>query len=195
MRRLVATLTIAVLTVGAAACGDGAATTTDDCGPAATAELQPAPDAPLGDQAAGGEPLPDLVVATLDDCTPVATSSWLGDRPLVVNFWASWCGPCKDEMPVLEAVAEELSGQVRVIGVTFQDRPADSRAFLEQVGVGYDNFVDADGQDLFRASGARGTPSTLLVTADGRIVHRHAGVVTREQLLASIERHLGVDGA
>lgn len=160
-----------------------------DCAvPASAAEL---PDGPLTDQGAVDAPLPSVVVRSLDDCTPVDTASWVGE-PLVVNFWASWCGPCRKEMPELAQAARDYQDRVRFVGVTFMDRPEDSRAFLDEVPVGYDTFIDANGQDLFRALEARGTPATVLVDADGAVVFRHAGPITATDLATAISEHLGV---
>lgn len=180
-----------------AACGDpepspgataAASRGVADCGGGFSLDT---PTEPLSDQPRG-DALPDVVVARLDDCTPQATSSWLGE-PLVLNFWASWCEPCEQEMPALAAVAQDLAGEVRFVGVTFNDDPEDSRRFLRDVvDVPWDNFVDANGQDLFRALAARGTPSTVLVDARGIVVHRHAGPITTDQLTQALATHLGI---
>lgn len=95
-------------------------------------------------------------------------------------------------MPDLAAAATELDGQVRFVGVTFRDQPARSRAFLERIPVPYDTFIDANGEDLFRAIQARGTPATVLVAPDGSVVFRHAGPITADQLAAAIDEHLDV---
>lgn len=180
------------------ACGDATVSpgTPAESGSAAAADcgsgfVLDTPTAPLADQPTD-DPLPIVVVARLDDCTPESTASWVGE-PLVLNFWASWCEPCKAEMPALAAVARDLGGVVRFIGVTFNDEPDDSRAFLrDEVRVPWDNYVDANGQDLFRALAARGTPSTVLVDAEGTVVHRHAGAITADQLAAALSTHLGI---
>lgn len=169
--------------------GCGGQPTAAECGPKPTgADI---PSGPLGDQATDGQPLPVVTLFTLDDCTPVTTTTMIG-QPLVINFWASWCGPCKTEMPALDEVSRDLAGQVRFIGVTFQDDPIDSRAFLLDFPVSYDNFVDAGGEELFRAAQARGTPSTLLVDSAGEIVYRHAGPISAAQLRSAIQQHLGI---
>lgn len=95
-------------------------------------------------------------------------------------------------MPELAAAATRLDGQVRFIGVTFRDQPAQSRAFLERIPVPYDTFIDANGEDLFRAIQARGTPATVLVARDGSVVFRHAGAITADQLATAIDDHLDV---
>lgn len=163
---------------------------------AADCDLTPSvvdvPAGPLTSQEVDGEPLPSVIVVALDDCEPVDTAAWVG-QPLVINFWASWCDPCRAEMPDLAQTAQALDGAVRFVGVTFEDRPEDSRAFLEEIPVPYDTFVDANGSDLFRAIRARGTPATVLVDAGGAIVFRHAGSISAQALTEAIDEHLGVD--
>lgn len=166
----------------------GESASTPDCGAGFRLDM---PTDPLSDQPTD-DPLPAVVVARLEDCTPESSASWVGE-PLVLNFWASWCEPCKDEMPALASVAAALGNEVRFIGITFNDDPADSRAFLrDEVSVPWDNYVDANGQDLFRALAVRGTPSTVLVDAAGTVVHRHGGPITDDQLIQALSTHLGI---
>lgn len=200
---------VLVATVALPACGTGttAGPTTPaadgQAPPAATAATAGAPDcglAPVGDsppEAAtppAGDALPAVTLAGLDDCAPVSTADWIGE-PLVLNFWASWCAPCRAEMPDLAAVAERLEGRVRFIGITHEDAVVNSRAFLREVPVPYDNFIDANGHDLFRDLGARATPTTMLVDAEGTVVMRHAGPITRDALTSALAEHLGVTAA
>jgi cytochrome c biogenesis protein CcmG, thiol:disulfide interchange protein DsbE len=119
-----------------------------------------------------------------------STACWLGE-PLVINFWAEWCGPCRAEMPDLEAVHQALGDRVRFIGVNFEDRVPVALAFADEVGVTYELWEDPDG-DWFRATGGRGAPYTLLIDADGAVAHRHAGPVTERSLLGLLDEHLGI---
>lgn len=195
---------VLVTIVALAACGTG--TTAGPTTPAADGAGTPTtatpgePDcglAPVGDTpsvaatAPAGDVLPTVTLARLDDCTPVSTADWVGE-PLVLNFWASWCGPCRAEMPDLAAVAELVEGRVRFIGITHEDAPTNSREFLREVPVPYDNFIDANGHDLFRDLQARATPTTLLVDVDGTVVMRHAGPITRDRLATALADHFGV---
>lgn len=110
-------------------------------------------------------------------------------RPLVVNFWASWCPPCLAEMPDFERVHQQLSGQVAFLGVNTQDTPEQAADLAVQTGVTYDLARDPAGE-LFQAFGVFGMPSTFFVSADGRIVDRHTGILTAEMLTERIEQML-----
>lgn len=139
---------------------------------------------------AAGDALPGLAVDAFSGET-VALTDWVG-RPLVVNFWASWCGPCVAEMPDLEAVHQVAGDQVTFIGINTQDTPDAAADLVEQTGVTYELVRDPDGE-LFQAFDVFGMPSTFYVNPEGRIVARHTGLLTRDALLADLDEHLGVD--
>ncbi len=164
------------------------------CGPAgqgaATADAVTCPDGRRATVPSGADALPATTLSVLGEDAEVATACWVG-RPLVINFWAEWCGPCKDEMPDFEAVHRDVGDQVRFIGVDYQDRPQAAIDFAAQVGVTYELVEDPDGA-FFRAVEGRGTPQTLLVDAEGTIVYRHAGPLTRSALEQLLADELGV---
>ena len=123
----------------------------------------------------------------------VCTTDWEG-TPTVVNFWATWCGFCVEEMPDLEAASQRLGERVRFVGVDVQDNREDALAFLDETGVSYDNVADPRQQDGFYGEvGGRGMPTTLLVDADGTVVWRHTGPVTEQQVLDLVATHLGIE--
>jgi thiol-disulfide isomerase/thioredoxin len=114
---------------------------------------------------------------------------WRG-RPVVVNFWASWCPPCVAEMrDAFEPLHAEFGDRVVFLGIDVQDTPAAARQVVERTGVTYELAVDPDGA-LFTAFGGFGMPTTVLVNADGRIVAQHTGALTRADLDALIGQHL-----
>lgn len=103
-----------------------------------------------------------------------------GARPTVVNLWASWCGPCKDEMPAVQRFATATPG-VRVVGVAIDDAPDAAREFAREVGVRFPLGVDSDDRvgDEF---GVTGLPTTLLFDREGRLASTWAGPVTEADL-------------
>lgn len=111
------------------------------------------------------------------------------DGPVVVNWWASWCGPCRDEMPLLVDLAGEYRDDgVTIVGVNIEDIAGDARAFVKDYSVDYP-IVRGDADDK-AAWGVRGVPETFVVGADGRISGRIDGPVDERSLRALIEKEL-----
>lgn len=142
------------------------------------------------DEDASVQRVPDVEVETFDGATTTLADH--ADIPMVVNFWASWCPPCVAEMPDLEAVHQATAGQVAFVGVNTQDSPDAAARLVEETGVSYDLVRDPDG-GLFRALEVFGMPSTFYVDADGVIVGRHTGLITRDDLLADLVEHFDVE--
>ena len=138
----------------------------------------------------GGQ-LPDLRLDCLGGGPAVRLRGAAPGRPVLLNIWATWCGPCVREVPVLVDVARRAAGRVTVVGVDTEDVPAQALTFARQYAMHYASLVDPDG-NVLRAYGA-GPPITLLLDATGRVVFTHRGQLhsTRqvEDLLAA---HLGV---
>jgi len=112
-------------------------------------------------------------------------------RPVVVNFWASWCVPCRKEMPALQAAAERLEGQVAFVGVNHQDGQGPAAEFEQEVGATYPSGYDPDG-GVARDFGVVGLPTTVLVDARGRIVARSLGELTDNELDELIADAFGI---
>jgi cytochrome c biogenesis protein CcmG/thiol:disulfide interchange protein DsbE len=107
----------------------------------------------------------------LVDGGPAAFERQLRDlrgHPVVVNKWASWCGPCRSEFPVFDRVSRDLAGEVAFLGVNAQDDPDAARRFLRENPVGFPHYVDPDQEvaKLFR--GNAGFPTTAFYDARGR---------------------------
>ncbi|MGH9119003.1 MAG: TlpA family protein disulfide reductase [Acidimicrobiales bacterium] len=110
-------------------------------------------------------------------------------RPLVVNFFASWCVPCLAEMPGFERVHQDLEGQVAFLGVNLQDRTAAGLRVVEQTGVTYDIARDPDAS-LFQHFGGIAMPTTVFIDANGQIVDVHAGEISAGALADCIDEVL-----
>jgi thiol-disulfide isomerase/thioredoxin len=123
-------------------------------------------------------PLPAFTGQTLDGRElDLAT---LRGRPLVLNFWASWCGPCRAEQEGLELANEELAGRdVRMVGVNIRDDRGAAVSYLEEFQVGYPSLFDRPGVLPARlgALGPQAPPYTLVVDAEGRVAARVFGAL------------------
>lgn len=107
--------------------------------------------------------------------------------PLVINFWASWCGPCKDEAPILAASAEAHAGEVVFLGIDIQDFKSDARRFLTRYDVNYVSVRDSS-DDTYVDYGLTGVPETYYVDDEGRVVAHSLGGLSREELERGIAR-------
>ena len=96
-------------------------------------------------------------------------------KPLIINVWASWCGPCRAEMGSLQRLSRRNGGkQFAVIGISTDDYPDAARAFLQKSGTTFSHFIDSELQ-LENMLGANRIPLTLLVDARGRVVGKYYG--------------------
>ena len=130
--------------------------------------------------ARGGAPTaPDFTLERLDGEGDLSLASLRG-RPVVLNFWASWCGPCKDEAPLLEEASKRWAGKVAFVGINVKDFRGDARDFIERYGVAYPNVYDGKGSTIGRY-GVTGYPETYFVDAKGRVRYRIAGPVEDAQ--------------
>lgn len=123
-------------------------------------------------------PLPAFSGATLDG-TRIDLASLRG-HPLVLNFWASWCGPCRAEQDGLQLASKELAGRgVRVIGVNIRDDPGAAASYLQEFKVGYPSLFDRPAVLSARlgALGPQAPPYTLVVDAQGRVAARVFGAL------------------
>jgi thiol-disulfide isomerase/thioredoxin len=105
--------------------------------------------------------------------------------PMVVNLWYSTCVPCRQEMPALQSVHEELGDQVTFVGLDVRESSTAARNFVEATGVTYENGLDRSGY-FAEAFGVVTFPSTFLVDREGRIVATHLGAITASELRALI---------
>lgn len=132
-----------------------------------------------------GKPAPDFVLTPFDGGAPMRLSEHRG-RPAVVNFWATWCVPCKTEHPILVALAQRLAGKVDFFGVVYQDTPKKIAAWLGKMGGGYPQLLDV-GSKVAVAYGVYGVPETYVVDKDGVITYKFTGPVDAGSLLAQLQ--------
>jgi cytochrome c biogenesis protein CcmG, thiol:disulfide interchange protein DsbE len=119
---------------------------------------------------------PGFALARLDTGGELALESLRG-KTVVLNFWASWCGPCKDETPLLQRSWQRWQDRdVVFVGVNVKDFRSDARSFMRRFGVTYPNVYDGKGSTVGRY-GVTGFPETYFVDARGRVVYRIAGPV------------------
>ncbi|MFN0146158.1 MAG: redoxin domain-containing protein [Dehalococcoidia bacterium] len=105
-------------------------------------------------------------------------------RYVLVNFWASWCGPCRGETPALEALYQRSGRSLVVLGVNQQESAETARSFLEEFAVTYPVVLDLDGEVNAAYRVARGLPISMLIDPAGIVLRVYVGRVTDEQLAA-----------
>jgi cytochrome c biogenesis protein CcmG/thiol:disulfide interchange protein DsbE len=125
----------------------------------------------------GGSPVaPAFTLERLDRKGDLALESLRG-KAVVLNFWASWCGPCKDETPLLQEGWKRWQGKdVVFVGVDVKDFRGDAREFIERYGITYTNVHDGKGS-LVGRYGVTGYPETYFVDPSGKVRYRIAGPV------------------
>lgn len=167
------------------------------------AHLPPCPASPSGNPTAGpsaGSPagdLPDLQLPCLGE-GPAVNLSGLRGRPVVLNAWASWCEPCRREIPVFQAYASAgrsrpAERQVLVLGVDVTDDPNSALVLARQLGMSYPSLWDGSGR-VRPAFAISALPQTLFIAGDGRIRHRSvAPITTLAELRSLAAEHLTDD--
>ena len=139
-----------------------------------------------GDASGGTAGLPALRLPCLVGGQEVTLDD-LGGRPVLVNLWASWCAPCREEMPLLQAAYERFGDRIGFLGVNTQDTRPAAVSLLTDLGVTYAHVVDED-KALLTELAAPGLPVTLAVAADGRVVDRQIGEVSAARLEELLSR-------
>lgn len=133
-----------------------------------------------------GKPAPVFALREVGTNRTVDITQYRG-KPLVVNFWATWCGPCWEEHPVLVANARMFEGSVSFLGVVFQDKEDKILGFLQQRGSSYPTVVDEAGKTAI-AYGVGGVPETYFIDANGVIVAKFNGPMSPDVLREHIQK-------
>jgi thiol-disulfide isomerase/thioredoxin len=111
------------------------------------------------------------------------------DGPAVINLWATWCAPCRAEIPAFEEVHQARGDEVRFVGINIGDDRERALTFLDEVGATYDQFSDQTG-DVSTELRATSMPLTVVIDADGVVTTRHLGPLDQDGLDEAIDRAL-----
>ncbi len=136
-----------------------------------------------------GSALPDVVITELGGTERISLDDIEG--PAVINLWATWCPPCRGEIPEFEAVHQARGDDIRFVGISVDAAVGPAVAFIEEAGATYDQFHDPTGtvQVELRTTAM---PVTLVLDADGTVSTRHLGALSAEGLDAAIDTALEV---
>lgn len=140
-----------------------------------------------------GKPAPEFTLESLDGAQ-VSLASLQG-RPVVLNFWASWCVPCREEAPLFRELGERRSGEngPAILGILFQEtNEQNARDFIQEYALAYPNLRDP-GIETGINYGLIGVPETVFIDRQGVIQHVDRGGLSRERLNVGLEK-IGVEG-
>ena len=137
-----------------------------------------------------GQLAPTFSLPSLADPSHDLSLATFRGRPLVINFWASWCVPCRTEMPLLETAFRSERRKVAFLGIDANDTSSAARAFLAQVHVTYPAVSDASGT-VATKYGLYGLPTTVFISPAGKVIGRHIGELHTGTLHAALREAFG----
>jgi len=127
---------------------------------------------------------------TTYDAEPATLAPFAG-RPLVLNFFASWCGPCRNEMPALEAVHQATKDEIGFLGLAVRDDEAAAQAMVDETGVTYHTGLDSE--ELLVDFDGFGMPTTVFFSATGELVDSHIGELSPGELRDKLAENFGIE--
>jgi cytochrome c biogenesis protein CcmG/thiol:disulfide interchange protein DsbE len=133
-----------------------------------------------------GKPAPSFALRAVGSGEMIDVAKLRG-KPTIINFWATWCGPCYQEHPTLVQNARVLGSNVQFIGIVFNDTPEKIQSFLNDRGSAYPTLLDESGKTAI-AYGVGGVPETFFLDRAGNIVAKYAGPLTTEELQANLAK-------
>lgn len=128
-----------------------------------------------------GKAAPECTLKALTDGGESVSLDQLKGRPVVLNFWATWCYPCEAEHGVLQSAARSYADQVHFVGVIYQDEPTRVSTYLKQRGGAYPQLIDNASRCAIDF-GVAGVPETFFIDETGRIIDKHVGPLTPDAL-------------
>lgn len=138
----------------------------------------------------GADALSSVDLTPLADAAPIRLGG-ATDTPTVLNVWATWCAPCRKEMPAFEEVSGTYEGVVRFVGVNLGDTESSARQFIVDTGVTFDQYLDLQ-SDVQAALSITTMPATAFIRADGSVAAVHNGALDTAELEAMLADELGV---
>jgi thiol-disulfide isomerase/thioredoxin len=136
------------------------------------------------------QPMPAFLVTDLDG-NPVSTAAWKG-KVVFINFWATWCPPCRAEIPVLIDLANRYKDRLQIVGVSVDEGdPAEVKQFAKQAGINYP-IVMADRTIVAEYGGVAALPTLFVVNPDGNVVQKHEGLYSNALYEAEVRLLLGL---
>ena len=135
-----------------------------------------------------GSPAPDFTLQTVDG-TPLRLSDLKG-KPVFMNFWATWCVPCREEMPAMQALYEQYRDRgLVVLAVNMEEDEARVRRWVDQGGFTYTFVLDSEGQQLKRYN-VNAAPTSYFIGRDGVIRDLKLGAISRAEMETKVEKLL-----
>ncbi|MET0763386.1 MAG: redoxin family protein [Blastococcus sp.] len=191
MRRcaILAGLALVTLLAGCTSGGADDETPPPTANPTAASVLEPCPEQP-DEPAAGGSDVPALTF----DCPGGGTLDLTRAPgvPTVVNLWGSWCAPCREELPLMQELADGGVDRIRVLGVISRDGEPQAESFADDAGITFPSAFDGDGE-LMAELGLNALPYTFFLAADGTLAHSELGPIDSvAELKGLVAEHLGV---
>lgn len=135
-----------------------------------------------------GKPAPDFKINTFDDAEFTLTDN-IG-KPIVINFWASWCLPCREEAEILQRFSIKLNPSVVFVGVNIQDSINDANEFMNEFGIEYINGPDKTGS-ITIDYGVIGLPVTFFVDGNGIVANRWVGAISEPKFIELLDATIG----
>src|SRR5579863_1450968 len=140
--------------------------------------------------AAHPQPMPAFLVNDLDG-NPVSTAAWKG-KVVFINFWATWCPPCRAEIPILIDLENRYKDRLQIVGVSLDDDdPQDVKKFAEHFGINYP-IVMASPEIVAEYGGVPALPTLFVINTDGKVVQKHEGLYSPELYETEVRLLLGL---